>query len=118
MYLDQGYDVCKKMLTIIANTEIMYSTILYKDTNYKDRLQHFYHANNWTHPVYTCIGVETTAKNQKLYTMGVYGNNKEILTQACDTSKKKAEQKCCKLALYKFNQLNQDEVDDLLNSTN
>ena len=39
-------------------------------------------------------------------------NNKHIIATATDTSKKKAEQKASKIALYKFKQLNDYQMND------
>jgi hypothetical protein len=42
--------------------------------------------------------------------MGVKNFNNEIITEATDISKQKAEQKCALLALIKYNQINPDQI--------
>ena len=110
--LDQGFDICKKILYILLETEIDYAEILYKDTNFKDRLLRFYHSNKWSHPEYKLIKEEING-NKKIYTMGVTDFRGNIITQATDTSKKRAEQKACAYALIKFNQINEDQIEDI-----
>lgn len=112
LYEDQGFEVCKKLLTILLESEIDYAEILYKDTNYKDRLLRFYHSNKWSHPIYPCVKEETN-NNKKFYTMGVNDFQGKLIAQATDTSKKRAEQKAAAFALIKFNQLNPDQIEDI-----
>jgi ribonuclease-3 len=112
LYEDQGFDICKTLLNILLESEIDYAEILYKDTNYKDRLLRFYHSNKWSHPVYVLIKEELLS-NKKMYTMGVNDFQGNIIAQATDTSKKRAEQKACALALIKFNQMSLDQMEDI-----
>jgi len=112
LYLDQGFYICKILLNILLETEIDYSEILYKDTNFKDRLLRFYHSNKWSHPVYILIKEEVLS-NKKMYTMGVKDFKGEIIAKATDTSKKRAEQKACAYALIKFNQISEDQLEDI-----
>ena len=44
--------------------------------------------------------------------MGVLDHKKNIITKASDTSKRKAEQKVSKFALYKYNKLNEEQLND------
>jgi ribonuclease-3 len=111
LYLDQGYDVCKKLMNILLETEIDYAEILYKDTNYKDRLLRFYHSNKWSHPIYVMIK-EDIINNKKMYTMGVNDFQGNIIANSTETSKKRAEQKCAMLALHKYNQITEDQMID------
>ena len=48
--------------------------------------------------------------NKKTFTMGVKNFNNEIIAEATDISKKKAEQKSALLALLKYNQINLDQI--------
>lgn len=111
LYIDLGFGVCKQFLTIILETEIDYASILYQDTNYKDQLLKFYHKNKWSHPIYVEIKSDGPI-HKRIFTMGVKNYNDEIIAQASDISKKKAEQKCALLALLKFNQINYDQIPD------
>jgi len=109
LYLDLGFEICKDFLTIILETEVDYSGILYQDTNYKNQLLIFYHKNKWSNPIYVEIKSEGPI-NKRLFTMGVKNFNNEIITEATDISKQKAEQKCALLALIKYNQINPDQI--------
>ena len=109
LYLDLGFELCKDFLTIILETEVDYAGILYQDTNYKNQLLIFYHKNKWSNPNYVEIKSEGPI-NKRLFTMGVKNFNNEIITEATDISKQKAEQKCALLALIKYNQINSDQI--------
>jgi len=109
LYTDLGFEICKEFLTIILETEVDYAGILYQDTNYKNQLLIFYHKNKWSNPIYVEIKTEGPI-NKRQFTMGVKNFNNEIITQATDISKQKAEQKCALLALMKYNQINQDQI--------
>jgi ribonuclease-3 len=109
LYLDLGFEICKDFLTIILETEVDYAGILYQDTNYKNQLLIFYHKNKWSNPIYVEIKSEGPI-NKRLFTMGVKNFNNEIITEATDISKQKAEQKCALLALIKYNQINPDQI--------
>jgi dsRNA-specific ribonuclease len=112
LYEDQGFEICKTLLNILLESEIDYAEILYKDTNYKDRLLRFYHNNKWSHPVYVLIK-EESSNNKKMYTMGVNDFQGNVIAQATDTSKKRAEQKACAYALIKYNQMSEDQIIDI-----
>ena len=109
LYLDLGFETCKQFLTIILETEIDYAGILYQDTNYKNQLLIFYHKNKWSNPTYVEIKSEGPI-NKRTFTMGVKSFNNEIIAEASDISKKKAEQRCALLALLKYNQINLDQI--------
>jgi ribonuclease-3 len=109
LYLDLGFETCSRFLTIILETEIDYAGILYQDTNYKNQLLIFYHKNKWSNPIYVEIKSEGPI-NKRTFTMGVKNFNNEIIAEASDISKKKAEQKCALLALLKYNQINLDQI--------
>jgi ribonuclease-3 len=109
LYLDLGFETCKQFLTIILETEIDYAGILYQDTNYKNQLLIFYHKNKWSNPTYVEIKSEGPI-NKRTFTMGVKNFSNEIIAEASDISKKKAEQKCALFALLKYNQINLDQI--------
>ena len=109
LLLDQGYDFCESYIFKLLNTEIDYSSILYIDTNFKDKLQRFYHQNGWEHPFFKDISTEII-NNKKFFTVAVMDNNNKELVRAQETSKKKAEQKVSMLALLKFGQLYPDQI--------
>lgn len=111
LYLDTNFEVCKKFIRHILENEIDYSNLIFNDDNYKDQLLRYYHSNKWTHPQYITIKEEGYG-NKKLFTIGVLDNNKNIIMQAVDNSKRKAEQKVSKFALYKYKQLNEEQLND------
>jgi len=111
MYLDSGFEICKKFIRYILENEIDYSNIIFNDNNYKDQLLRFFHSNKWKHPEYILIKEEGFG-NKKLFTIGLLDNNKNVIVKAVDNSKRKAEQKVSKFALYKFNRLNEEQLND------
>jgi ribonuclease-3 len=109
LLIDQGFDICEKYLVKLLETEIDYAEILYIDTNFKDKLQRFYHQNNWKHPNFIDISVEII-NSKKIFTVAVNDINNEEIARAAELSKKKAEQKVSMLALLKFGQLYSDQI--------
>lgn len=112
IFLDtDDFNTCKKFIRYILENEIDYSDIIYNDNNYKDQLLRYYHSKSWKHPEYILLNEEGFG-NKKLFTIGVFNNDKEIICKACDNSKRKAEQKVSKYALYKYNMLNEEQLND------
>lgn len=109
LYFDQGFDFCDRYLTKLLETEIDYAEILYIDTNFKDKLQRFYHQNGWQHPVFEDVACETV-NNKKIFTIMVKDQNGNEIIRAQELSKKKAEQKVSMLALLKYGQLYSDQI--------
>lgn len=112
LYLDNNYDTCKKFIRNLLEYQIDWSDLIFNDTNYKDQIQRYYHSIKWDHPQFKQLKEEQIPNNKKLFTIGVMDNNKHIIATATDTSKKKAEQKASKIALYKFNQINDYQMND------
>jgi ribonuclease-3 len=112
LYLDVGFEICRKFIYIILETEIGYSEILYKDTNYKDQLLRFYHQNKWSYPEYVLLNTEII-NNKKYFIMGVYNNNKEIIAEGKSLTKQKAEQLASMTALYNFKIINTEQMIDI-----
>lgn len=112
MFLDtDDFNICRKFIRYILENEIDYSDIIFNDNNYKDQLLRYYHSNKWKHPEYILLNEEGFG-NKKIFTIGVLDNNKNIFTKASESSKRKAEQKVSKFALYKLNQLNEEQLND------
>jgi dsRNA-specific ribonuclease len=111
LYLDVGFEVCRNFMYVILETEIEYSEILYKDTNYKDQLLRFYHQNKWTHPQYVQINENT--QNKRMFVMGVKDHNGNIVAQGKALSKQKAEQIASMLALHHYNVIKEDQMMDI-----
>ena len=109
LYLDVGFDLCKDLLYIILETEIEYSDLLYKDTNYKDQLLRFFHQNKWSYPQYVLLNIEVI-NNKKYFIMGVKDNTGLVIATSKALSKQKAEQHASMLVLFKFNVINEDQL--------
>jgi len=109
LLFDQGFDFCEKYLIKLLETEIDYAEILYIDTNFKDRLQRFFHQNGWHHPVFEDISTDII-NCKKTFTVCVKDNNDKEIIRASELSKKKAEQKVSMLALLKYGQLYSDQI--------
>lgn len=106
--LDNGDLICEQFLFKLLETEIDWSELLYIDTNFKDKLQRFFHQSGFHHPIYKDIGSEII-DNKRVFTVAVMFDD-ETSIAAQETSKKKAEQKASMLALIRFNQLNKDQI--------
>jgi ribonuclease III len=110
LYLDAGFDICKKILIQYLEEEIDFAEILYNDNNYKDQLLRFYHKNKWSYPVYADMKAEGPL-HCRIYTIGVKDNNGSIVGIGIDHSKRKAEQIASKKALIFFNVIIEDNKD-------
>jgi ribonuclease-3 len=120
--LDQGQDVCKKLIEYFLENSVDYPSLIYQNENYKDQLMQLFHSNKWVSPIYwevSCkIGGTST---QKIYTMGVLDpmttlddkgrpNDIIIIAEGEGTSKQKAEQQAALNALIKFKQIREDQI--------
>lgn len=47
---DTNFETCNKLIRNLLENQIDWSEILYKDCNYKDQLQRYYHSLKWEHP--------------------------------------------------------------------
>ena len=88
------------------------SDLIYNDDNYKDQLLRYYHSLKWEHPKYKVISQEGPP-HKRIFTIGVLDNNNNIVGKGIDTSKKRAEQIASKMALYKYNKLNIDQIETI-----
>lgn len=111
MYLDTGFLTCKKFIRYILETEIDYADLIYNDDNFKDQLLRYYHSIKWEHPKYKVLH-EEGPPHKRIFTIGVLDNGEHIVGKGIDTSKRRAEQKASKLALYHFGKLNEDLMGD------
>lgn len=109
LYIDQGFEIVRKLLRIFLETEIDYAKILCEDNNYMKRLQEFYHDNKWSHPTYIDIKDEKI-NGKDYYTVCVLDYNGIMIEEAIVTaqSKKIARQESSRLALINFGQINPD----------
>ena len=107
--LDVGYDICEKFLFKLLESEIDYADLLYKDTNFKDKLLRFFHQNSWSNPIYQDKD-NYSINNKKYFIVDVKNNIGDIIGTGIQLSKKKAEQQAAMLALVKYNQLYPDQI--------
>ena len=109
-YLDQGFEICRKAIWMILETQIPYSDYLYKCHDYKGRMQNEFHALKWLHKdKYTdieCIDVD----GKKQFRVGVLDNKGNIIQEGIGTSKKEAEQNASMLLLYNWGIIKEDQM--------
>lgn len=120
--LDQGQDVCKKLIEYFLENSVDYPSLIYQNENYKDQLMQLFHSNKWVSPIYWEVNCKVSgASTQKIYTMGVLDpmtslddkgrpNTIIIIAQGEGTSKQKAEQQAALNALIKFKQIREDQI--------
>ena len=126
--LDQGQDICKKLIEYFLENSVDYASLIYQNENYKDQLMQLFHSNKWVSPIYWEVGNKVSShitgaktNTQKIYTMGVLdpmtslddkGRPTEIIiiAEGEGTSKQKAEQQAALNALIKFKQIKADQI--------
>lgn len=109
LYMDQGFQCAEQFIYRLLETEVDYSDLLYRDTNFKDQLLRFFHDNGWSHPVYEEVR-STCSGGKHEFTVLVRNNKGEVVAQATESKKNKAEQKCSMLALIRYKQLYPDQI--------
>ena len=109
---DTNFEICTILIRNLLDNQVDWSDIIYKDCNYKDQLQRYYHSLKWKHPNFELVKDEHLDNNKRFFTMKVTDDNNNTIATATDTSKKKAEQMASKLALYKFKQLSDYQMND------
>jgi dsRNA-specific ribonuclease len=121
LFLEVGFDICKKFLTTLIEKEIDLAQLLYQETNFKERLLQYFHLRKWADPIYGCLDV-SGPENKKMYTMYVkcrksLQDEGEIVGIASSSAKKKAEQLSAKAAMEHFGvykESNGDDYDDII----
>ena len=108
---DTNFETCKAFIRNLLENQVDWSEILYKDCNYKDQLQRYYHSIKWEHPKFELLK-EEHLDNKRFFTVKVFDNSNNTVTTATETSIKKAQQRASKLALYTFKQLCDYQMDD------
>jgi ribonuclease-3 len=120
--LDQGQDVCKKLIEYFLENSVDYPTLIYQNENYKDQLMQLFHSNKWISPIYWEINCKVNGTStQKIYTMGVLDpmttlddkgrpNDIIIIAEGEGTSKQRAEQQAALNALIKFKQIKEGQI--------
>lgn len=121
LFLETGFEICKKFLITLIEKEIDMAQLLYQETNFKERLLQYFHLRKWADPIYGCLDV-SGPENKKMYTMYVkcrktLQDEGEIVGMASSSAKKKAEQSCACEALKHYGVYKEDakeEYDDTI----
>ena len=123
LFKEAGFDLCKKFITKLIETEVDMAQLLHQETNFKEKLLIFFHKRKWKDPVYGQLDV-SGPENKKLYTMYVKCKKNDHddgtivgISTGC-SSKRKGEQEAAKQALidygvYKENESDGDEREEL-----
>jgi ribonuclease-3 len=99
-----GYEVCEKLVVHLLQKLIDFDDLTQNDTNYKDILLRFYQATFQIVPRYVEIS-STGPPNNRMFTMGVFDKDGNIVGRGIGNSKKKAEQLASQDALKAFGKL-------------
>jgi len=108
---DNGFKQCNNLLFKILQSEIDYSMLLYKDTNYKDQLLQYYHKQKWGNPMYKTIKEEIIHQHKR-FTVGILDKDGNILKTGIGTSKRAAEQQSSMKALIHFEVLHPEQINE------
>ena len=64
---DTNFETCNKLIRNLLENQIDWSEILYKDCNYKDQLQRYYHSLKWEHPKFDLVKDEHLTNNKRFF---------------------------------------------------
>lgn len=106
LYLDAGYDVCRRFVNELIEKEIDLAQMLYTVTNFKEKVLQFFHLKKWQDPVYGTLDI-SGHENAKQFTMYIKckrtaQDEGEIVGIATASSKKDGEQMAAKNCLIHF----------------
>lgn len=90
VYLEIGLNTTREFFLEVVRTELDIDEIADSETNYKEIISQIYVKNRWGYPVYRILK-EDGPDHAKIFTMGLYYDNK-LITKGTANSKKKAEQ--------------------------
>ncbi len=101
--LEVGYHVCKQFMIGLIEKEIDLASLLYIETNFKEKLLQYFHLRKWADPAYGTLDV-SGPENKKMYTMFIkckknVHDEGEIYGIGVGSSKKIGEQMAAKEAL-------------------
>lgn len=99
-----GYEICEKLVHHLLNTLIDFDDLTQNDTNFKDILLRYYQATFGIVPRYCEISSEGPPNN-RVFTMGVYDVDGNIVGRGVGNSKKKGEQEASLDALRHFGEM-------------
>lgn len=99
---DKGFKNAQAWIVDVLETHIDFSDLIKQNHNYKDMLLKYFQHNYSYIPKFFEVKVDTTANNQKVYTICIKDNNDTILSIGKGNSKKEAENAAAKAALEKY----------------
>jgi len=115
LFLDGGFDICKKFIIKLIEDVIDFAQLLYKETNFKDLLLQHCHRKKWFDPEYGTYDISGPA-HKKMFTEYVMIktdiNDEGEVTIGFGSSKKKGEQDAAKNALIKQGIIKDDNDSD------
>lgn len=99
---DHGFKESQTWIIGVLETHIDFSELIKQNHNYKDQFLKYFQHNYSYIPKFYEVKVDTTANNQKVYTICIKDNNDTILSIGKGGSKKEAENMAAKLALERY----------------
>ena len=120
LYLDCGFDICKKFVVNLIEREIDLADMLHTVTNFKEKVLQYFHLKKFMDPQYGNLSVEGP-ENAKKYVMYLKmrrtpQDEGEIVAVGNGSSKKEGEQAAAKNCLIKFgvyNENGEEEADEI-----
>ena len=98
LYIDLDFEICKKFVYALLNSEINFANLIYYDDNYKDQILRYYHEQKWNSPKYKLLESEN-----KMFVIAILDNDGNEFEYGKGKTKKYAEQMASKNALLKLN---------------
>jgi ribonuclease-3 len=97
-----GFKHAQSWIIDVLETNIDFSDLIKQNHNYKDLFLKYFQHNYSYIPKFYEVKVDTTANNQKIYTICIKDNNNNILSIGKGASKKEAENSAAKAALERY----------------
>ena len=101
-----AFDVCYAWIMSILHQYVNFAKVISENHNYKDQLLKYFQSQYHTPPIYEEIHVEGP-QHDRIYTIGVFLPNKELLSSAVSRKKLEAEQEASRKALIAVGVLTQ-----------
>ena len=116
LYLEIGFDCCRTFIIALIEKEIDLAQLLYKETNFKEKLLQYFHLRKWQDTIYGTLDV-SGPDNKKTYTMWVkmrkhQHDEGEIVGIGTSTNKRTGEQNAAKQGLIQLGQYKDDDNDN------
>ena len=94
-YSGIGFHICEKFFINLIEEQIDFVELINTNTNYKDQLTRLFQKKWSEYPIYDMISMEELPSG-KLFTMGVYDPEGNLMASSIHNIKKKAEQMAAK----------------------